>query len=78
MQTRRKVERTAEARYAWIKPWIDHYVPHQPFQTLTMFIGVLLVGTLLKTLFLMANTVSVSRLSNLGALGLRRRFFRRT
>jgi len=78
LQARRKVERTAEARYAWIKPWIDHYVPHQPFQTLTMFIGVLLVGTLLKTLFLMANTVSVSRLSNLGALGLRRRFFRRT
>ncbi len=78
LQSQRKVERAAEAKFAWIKPWIDRYVPHDPFQTLTMFIGVLLVLTVAKILFLMANTVLVSRLSHLGALGLRRRFFRRT
>jgi ATP-binding cassette subfamily B protein/subfamily B ATP-binding cassette protein MsbA len=78
LQAQRQVERAAEAKYAWIKPWIDRYVPHDPFQTLTLFIGVLLVLTLVKILFLMANTVMVSRLSNLGSLGLRRQFFRRT
>jgi ATP-binding cassette subfamily B protein/subfamily B ATP-binding cassette protein MsbA len=78
LQSQRQIERAAGARFARIKPWIDRYVPHDPFQTLTAFIGVLLALTVVKILFLMANTVLVSRLSNLGALGLRRRFFRRT
>ena len=78
LQSQRQIERAAEARYAWIRPWIVRYVPSDPFLTLTTFIGVLLVLTLAKTLFLMANTMLVSRLSNLGSLGLRRRFFRRS
>ena len=65
LRSQQQIEREAEARYAWIKPWIVRFVPNDPFRTLTMFIGVLLLGTLAKIVFLMANTVLVSRLSHL-------------
>lgn len=62
----------------WIKPLVVRYVPADPFLTLGLFMGLLLLGTALKSLFLVAHTVLVARLANLATFELRKTFFRRT
>ncbi len=68
----------AEKRYLRIKPYIARYLPDDPFQTLALLIGLLLLGTALKSLFVIANCVLVDRLAQLGTYELRTLFFRRT
>ena len=73
-----QAEKQAAGRYRWLKPYIVAHLPDDPFRTLALFIGLLLVGTLLKSLFLIAHNVLVARLSQLGTFQLRKLFFRRT
>jgi len=70
--------RKSEQRYRWIQPYIVAYLPRDPFQTLALLIGFLLLGTALKSLFVIANSVLVDRLAQLGTFELRKLFFRRT
>jgi len=77
-RSRVAAEETAESRYRQVKPYIDRYLPKDPFQTLALLIGLVLLGTTIKSLFLVANTVLVARLSQLGTFELRKLFFRRT
>ena len=60
------------------KPYIDAYLPASPFNTLVFITVFLLVGTMLKDLFLVANGVLVARLSQLAMFDLRKLFYRRT
>ncbi len=71
-------ERRAEAAYLWAKPYVDHYLPNDPFQTLVVITGLLLLGTLAKEVFLFGNNVLVCRLAELATYDLRKLFYRRT
>ncbi|MBL9082711.1 MAG: ABC transporter ATP-binding protein [Planctomycetales bacterium] len=63
--------------------WLDErvivpYLDLSPFATLVLVIGVLLVGTLIKSVFLVINQVLVTRLSSLAVMDLRKEFFRKS
>lgn len=77
-----KVDRLAELQateqYRRIQPYVHAYLPTTPFNTLLMIVGILIAGTALKDLFLVANLVLVERLVQLTAFDLRKQFFRQT
>jgi ATP-binding cassette subfamily B protein/subfamily B ATP-binding cassette protein MsbA len=77
-EARVEAEHEAVARLHWLKPYIDRYLPADPFQTLALCVGVLLLGTLIKDVFLIGNTILIARLSQLGTFRLRKLFYRRT
>ncbi len=64
--------------YRSAKPYIDRYMPNSPFQTLLLITGLLVAGTLVKDVFLVANNVLVVRLAQLATFDLRKLFYRRT
>jgi ATP-binding cassette subfamily B protein/subfamily B ATP-binding cassette protein MsbA len=68
----------AERGYLRARPFVVRYLPKDPFQTLCVLIVFLLVGTLLKSLFVFAHWILVTRVSQLGTYELRKLFFRRT
>lgn len=72
------VERAAAERYRWLRPWIERWVPGSPFATLVFLTLLLMIGTVLKNAFIVANNVLVARLSQLATFDLRKTFFRRT
>ena len=78
LRTRRDNELLAHDSYIRAKPYLDRYLPHDAFQTLVLVMGVLLLGTILKSLLLIANNVLVARLANLATFDLRKLFYRRT
>jgi ATP-binding cassette subfamily B protein/subfamily B ATP-binding cassette protein MsbA len=70
-----------EQALAWrqsAQPWIHRYLPITPFDTLLLMVAALLLGTLVKDLFLMASMILVERFSQLSTFGLRKEFYRRT
>ena len=71
-------EQRAERTFLRLKPYIDAYLPWDPFATLVVITAVLLVGTLLKDVFLIANNMLVARLAQLATFDLRKLFYRRT
>ncbi len=73
-----QAEQVVLQQYRWIRPYIFKFLPSNPFQTLLLIVGVLLLGTALKDTFLVINMVLVERLVQLAALDLRKQFFRQT
>jgi subfamily B ATP-binding cassette protein MsbA len=74
-------QRADEQALAWrrtVRPWIHRYLPQTPFDTLLLMVAFLLLGTLVKDLFLMASMILVERFSQLSTFGLRKEFYRRT
>jgi len=71
-------EREAIARYQWMQPYVERYLPNDPFRTLALLVGLLLIGTVVKDAFLVANSVLIARLAQLGTFELRKLFYRRT
>ena len=71
-------EQDALARNTFLRPYIHRYLPTDPFQTLLVIIGVLLVGTVIKDAFLIVSSIAVARLAQLATLDLRTEFYRRT
>lgn len=70
-----------EQTAGWIrfaKPWIDDYVPTQPFATLALILALIIVSTVVKDLFVIANAVLVARMAERVTFDLRKDFFRRT
>lgn len=74
--SRADIERKSLAYYQWLQPYIHQYLPHDPFQTLVWVVVFLLVGTLLKDLFLVGQQILVARLTGLVTLELRQKFYR--
>ena len=74
--------RTAEQAFLdgrrWLEPYIQKYLPDDPFQTLVVVMMVLLAGTILKNVFLVFDSILVDRLTMLAMSQLRKKFFRRT
>ena len=75
---RRQAAETTLAHYRWWKPWVDAYLPRDPFQTLVALIVALLIATVVKDTFLATGTVLVHRVANLATFDLRKQFYRRT
>ena len=46
-----------------IQPWIDRYLPTDPFQTVVVVIVVLMVSTVVKHVFMLLNTMLVANVS---------------
>ncbi len=65
-------------RSKWLKPWIDTYLPKDPFRTLAVLVGMLLVATVVKDTFLALSSILVDRVANLATFDLRKQFFRRS
>jgi ATP-binding cassette subfamily B protein/subfamily B ATP-binding cassette protein MsbA len=76
--SRIEAEETAVERYTWLQPYVDNYLPSDVFQTLIWITVLLLLGTVLKSVFLILNNVLVERLAQLAAFDLRKLFYRRT
>ncbi len=70
-------ERTLEARQR-IKPYIDRYLPDDPFKTLILIVAGIMVATLFKNVCMVLNSISVDRLTCMTTLELRKEFYRRT
>ena len=71
-------EQTALARYQTLQPWIHRYLPNEPFPTLVVIVVALVVGTLLKGVFLITNVILVDRITQLATFDLRKLLYRRT
>ncbi len=78
LEVRLSAEERALARYRWVKPPIDRYLPNDPFQTLVAIIAALMVGTVIKDSFLTLGSFLVDRLAQLAVFDLRKKFYRRT
>ncbi len=81
LQQQRKELATSESILAsrrWLRPYIDNYLPADAFQTIVLIVVVVILGTVLKDLFLVLDAILVDRLTNLAAMDLRKKFFRRT
>jgi ATP-binding cassette subfamily B protein/subfamily B ATP-binding cassette protein MsbA len=77
-QADRDTSQTILARRQWLRPYIYDYLPHNAFQTIVLIVAVVVIGTLLKDVFLVLDAILVDRLTNLTAMELRKKFFRRT
>ena len=66
------------ARFQRLKPWVDEYLPNDPFRTLVFIVALLLVATIIKDTFLTLNTFLVNRLGHVATFDLRKAFYRRT
>ena len=71
-------EETALKTYGALKPYVEAYLPGDPFRTVVLVVVLLLVGTVVKDVFLIANNILVSRLAQLATFDLRKLFYRRT
>ena len=77
-QADREISEKILARRQWLRPYIYDYLPHGAFQTIVLIVVLVVIGTLLKDVFLVLDAILVDRLTNLTAMELRKKFFRRT
>ncbi len=73
-----EVEQKAVGFYQGLQPYVEAWLPHDPFQMLMLILGVLIVGTMLKSCFFVAHSVVSDCLVGLTAYELRRRFYRKS
>ncbi len=60
-----------------IQPWINRFVPTDPFQTVVWVIVLVIIGTFVKHLFILINTMIISRVSADLCRGIRLQVFDR-
>lgn len=77
-ERRRDAETTKIERLRWAQPWVEEYLPLEPFETLALAIAALLIGTLVKSAFVIFGQLLVERLAQLTTFELRKTFYRRT
>jgi len=77
-QSRLQSEQRAQQYYAWAEPRIKRYLPDDAFQTLAILIGLVLLGTVIKSLLVVAHSIVVARITQRSIYQLRKEFFRRT
>ncbi|HUY34629.1 MAG TPA: ABC transporter ATP-binding protein [Pirellulales bacterium] len=66
-------------KYRWLLAHvIEPFLPDDPFMTLVLIVGLLLVGTLVKSLFFVWHQILVGRLAQMVIFNLRKEFYRRT
>ncbi|HLA85912.1 MAG TPA: ABC transporter ATP-binding protein, partial [Thermoguttaceae bacterium] len=65
-------------RYDLVRPFIERCMPRSPMRTVVLLVVVLLAGTVVKDIFIIANSILVARISQLAEFDLRKLFYRRT
>lgn len=66
-------------RYRWFAEHVIYpYMPADAFSTLLLVVGALLAGTIIKSLFFVAQQILVARLAQRVVFNLRKEFYRRT
>jgi ATP-binding cassette subfamily B protein/subfamily B ATP-binding cassette protein MsbA len=75
---RLEAEQAALHRARQLRPWIRRYMPEAPFLTLIVVVTALIVGTVIKTGFMVVNTLVVERLALGVAFRLRQQLFRKS
>jgi len=75
---RRESAESVLYRSQQLKPWIDTYLPDDPFQTLAVLVAAFFVATVVKDSFLALSSVLADRVSQLATFDLRKEFYRRT
>ena len=78
LRLRIKAEQKVIATTKSLQPYIDRYLPNDAFQTLVLIASLLVVGTIIKNLFLVANMLLVQRFSEITTLELRNQVFEHT
>ncbi|MCG8584102.1 MAG: ABC transporter ATP-binding protein/permease [Pirellulales bacterium] len=78
LEDRIAAEKSAAEKYGRLLPYLKKYLPDDPFQTLVLVLGVLLLGTMLKALFLIISQVFVAWLAGRAELEIREQFYERT
>ncbi|HEX3998388.1 MAG TPA: ABC transporter ATP-binding protein [Pirellulales bacterium] len=78
LRSARDIEQKTLLGRQHLKPYIDRYLPDDPFRTLILIVGVLMVATLFKNLCMVLNSIWVDRLTFMTTLELRKQFYRRT
>ncbi|NIL97794.1 MAG: ATP-binding cassette domain-containing protein [Planctomycetales bacterium] len=78
LSARREAELRALAVRQRLQPYVHRYLPAEPFPTLILVVAALLIGTLIKDVFLICSTILTERLCQLATLQLRKQFYRRT
>ncbi len=76
--TRLAAEEKAASYYTRLKPYIDNYLPENPFKFMALIIALFLTGTFIKDVFLIANSILVARMAQFATFDLRKLFYRRT
>ncbi len=66
------------ARYRWLQPKVDRYLPHKGFQTLLLLLGLVMTGIAIKGCFLFLQEVFVADVMQLSLFDIRNHFYRRT
>jgi len=71
-----KLHEQRAARYRWIAPYAHRWLPTTPFTTLALICVVVMVATLVKSIFKIWNSILVSRIGNQVSFDLRNDFYR--
>ena len=75
LQSKIKVEQDSLDRANSLKPWINQYMPDDPFQTVALIVVILMGSTVVKHIFLLGNTMLVARVSTSIARDVRKKIF---
>lgn len=80
VEARHRADAEAEElqRVRSIRPYLHAWMPSTPMATLVLLLGLLLLGTLIKDLLLVANNLLSARLAQSAVFTIRGEFFRRT
>lgn len=78
LEQRLAAEQMAEKWYLRLQPAMDKYLPTSPFHMAILLAFVLFMGSLIKSLFFIAQNLLVARITQRTVLQLRRDFFVRT
>lgn len=65
------------ARFRWVKPKVDRYLPDEGFKTLLLLLVLVMTGVAVKGFFLFVQEVVVSNIVQLTIFDIRNLFFRR-
>jgi subfamily B ATP-binding cassette protein MsbA len=76
--TQREAAETDLSHFSRLKPYIDAYLPDDPFRTLAVIVALLLAGTVVKDTFQTLGSFLVDRVAQLAMFDLRKQFYRRT
>jgi subfamily B ATP-binding cassette protein MsbA len=68
-------ENSALARYRWAQPYMQQYLPDDPFQTMVLIIALMLAATVLKTVFVLGSVMFTTRLVQRVTLQIRSQYF---
>jgi ATP-binding cassette, subfamily B, bacterial MsbA len=75
IQNKLAAEQGKLKRYRRMGPYIERFVPHSPFQTIALIVAILMVSTLVKHAFLIANELLVGRVALDISRGIRLKVF---